>query len=93
MFVFWYCHKRGKEVRLDKERELTEAEMQQLEKEYHPTDGNENPTTTADEGASMEEVQAGIRMVQVVKEAAAEQDSAMEQPASSDAKVGTASTS
>ena len=25
MFVFWYCHKRGKQVRLDREKEELEA--------------------------------------------------------------------
>ena len=32
LFVFWYCHKRGREIRLEKERLLTEAELEALNK-------------------------------------------------------------
>jgi hypothetical protein len=65
LFVFWYCHKRGREVRLEKERQLTEEEMQKLDVEYR----SENPTTTAEEGASIEEVKAGIDEVRGAKQA------------------------
>ncbi len=30
MFVLWYCHKRGREVRLEKERPATEGEASAL---------------------------------------------------------------
>jgi len=71
LLVFWYCHKRGREVRLEKERLLTEAEVANLEKEYAPT---EQPTTTAPAGASMEDVEAGIREVESIRRAVAEPD-------------------
>ncbi|MCJ1318467.1 hypothetical protein MMC15_003795 [Xylographa vitiligo] len=63
LFVFWYCHKRGRETRLEKERLLTEAEAAQLEEKiandpaYEPSQPR---TTTAPEGASIEEVAAGM---------------------------------
>ena len=64
LFVFWYCHKRGRETRLEKERLLTEAEIAQLDKEV-AVDPNlqtsAGPTTTAPEGAPIEEVQAGMK--------------------------------
>lgn len=68
LIVFWYCHKRGKEVRLEKERQLTEQELQQLEKEWkeaHPGGSDADrprppPGTTAPPGATIEQVKAGI---------------------------------
>lgn len=68
LIVFWYCHKRGREVRLEKERDLTEQEVLQLDKDWketHPeTDTPESrippTTTTAPPGATMEQVKAGI---------------------------------
>lgn len=70
LFVFWYCHKRGREVRLEKERLLTEAEVAALKKaDSTPSTSTSDPstnetspplTTTAPAGASLEEVQAGM---------------------------------
>ena len=68
LIVFWYCYKRGKETRLEKERQLTEQELQTLEKEWRQSHPNENITsapwapygTTAPPGATMEQVKAGI---------------------------------
>ena len=75
LFVFWYCHKRGKEVRLEKERNLTEEEMEKLDAEYKAGDPNDKvPTTTAEKGASIEEVQSGIKEVEAIKTAAATED-------------------
>ncbi|KAL2433574.1 hypothetical protein ABEF95_006298 [Exophiala dermatitidis] len=73
LFVFWYCHKRGREVRLEKERQLTEEEVDKLETEYkaqhqHP---DSVPTTTASKGASMEEVKAGMEEDEALKREAA----------------------
>lgn len=70
LFVLWYCHKRGKEIRLEKERLLTEQELSQLG--GASDDGIE--TTTAPEGASLEEIKAGMREVQLAREAAAEEE-------------------
>jgi hypothetical protein len=76
LLVFWYCYKRGKEVRLEKERRLTEEEVARLEKEHEAATPSETPTTTAPEGASMEDVEAGMREVQEARRAAAEPDEA-----------------
>ncbi|MCJ1465593.1 hypothetical protein MMC07_004212 [Pseudocyphellaria aurata] len=70
LFVFWYCHKRGREVRLEKERLLTEAEVDAVNRadptsststSDPPTTESSPPlTTTAPAGATIEEVQAGM---------------------------------
>ncbi|KAL8717796.1 MAG: hypothetical protein Q9225_004993 [Loekoesia sp. 1 TL-2023] len=63
LFVFWYCHKRGKEVRLEKERTLTEKEMAELDEKLAADDTTPRPmTTTAPEGADIEEVRAGMQV-------------------------------
>jgi hypothetical protein len=72
LLVFWYCHKRGREVRLENERKLTEAEMEAIKAkveadgpgEYHP----ETTTTVAPEGASIEEVREGMLLVQAARQ-------------------------
>ena len=60
LFVFWYCHKRGRETRLEKERLLTEAEIEKLDQEETPTTGTV-PTTNAPPGAPLGEVEASIQ--------------------------------
>ncbi|KAJ9610493.1 hypothetical protein H2200_005270 [Cladophialophora chaetospira] len=69
LFVFWYCHKRGREVRLEKERQLTEEEMRKLDVEYKAEHPEANPTTTAAEGAPIEEVEAGMKEVEAAQQA------------------------
>jgi hypothetical protein len=59
---------------LEKERQLTEEEVVRLENEYEETAASEVRTTTAPEGAPMEDVKAGMREVQEAKRAAAEED-------------------
>ncbi|KAG9784934.1 hypothetical protein ABEF93_001309 [Exophiala dermatitidis] len=73
LFVFWYCHKRGREVRLEKERQLTEEEVDKLETEYkvHHQHPDSVPTTTASKGASMDEVKAGMEEAEALKREAA----------------------
>ena len=80
LIMFWYCYKRGKEVRLEKERELTEQEVQELEKEYKDDNPEGKPetrqvptTTLAPPGATMEQVKAGIIEADAEKIAAASQ--------------------
>ncbi|KAI4241135.1 MAG: hypothetical protein L6R42_011363 [Xanthoria sp. 1 TBL-2021] len=63
LFVFWYCHKRGKEVRLEKERALTEKEMADLDEKLAADDTTpRQTTTTAPEGADIDEVRAGMQV-------------------------------
>lgn len=68
LFVFWYCHKRGREERLERERELTEKEVKELDEAYQNMSTNEIPTTTAASGASMAEVQAGMMEVETMRQ-------------------------
>lgn len=55
MFVFWYCHKRGKQVRLDREK-ATEAELKEGaendEEEEEQYAGSDFEATDSDEGDS-----------------------------------------
>ncbi|KIW83716.1 hypothetical protein Z517_02962 [Fonsecaea pedrosoi CBS 271.37] len=78
LFVFWYCHKRGREVRLEKERKLTEEEVQKLDVDYKSEHPGEDLTTTAEKGASIQDVQAGIEEVQAAKEAVEVSDQPVE---------------
>lgn len=80
LFVFWYCYKRGKEVRLEKERQLTEQEVEKLDADFKAKHPGEIPTTTAEKGASMEDVQAGIQEVQAAKAAAIKASLAPDRP-------------
>ena len=32
--VFWYCHKRGREVRLEQESEMLDEEVARLDREH-----------------------------------------------------------
>lgn len=57
--MFWYCHKRGREVRLEKERLMTESEIAALNEEEVSLPSSRT-TTTAPEGAPIEEVRAGM---------------------------------
>jgi hypothetical protein len=73
LLVFWYCYKRGRETRLEKERQLTEEEVAKLEREHDEQDASGMRTTTAPEGAPMEDVEAGMREVQETKRAVVEE--------------------
>lgn len=68
--MFWYCHKRGREVRLEKERDLTEQEVEQLDQQYRATNPGQRLTTTAGPNASIEEIKAGIDEVEIARQAA-----------------------
>jgi hypothetical protein len=76
LFVFWYCYKRGKETRLEKERDLTQQEVDRLDQEYKVTHPTERYTTTAEPNASMEEVKAGIDKVDLAKQTGGVQETA-----------------
>lgn len=64
LFVFWYCHKRGKEVRLEKERLLTEEEISHLDDEASAGSSAAPRTTTAPSGASIADVQNGMLILE-----------------------------
>ena len=65
--MFWYCHKRGREVRLEKERLLTEAELEALNKDNNDNAASSSTITTsppaktsAPDGAPIDEVRTGL---------------------------------
>lgn len=72
--MLWYCHKRGREVRLENERLVTEEEIAKLNEDtseglIRPT---ETLTTTAPPGASSDEIREGVRKVEEARVAPAE---------------------
>ncbi|KAJ5360823.1 hypothetical protein N7517_010014 [Penicillium concentricum] len=74
LFVLWYCHKRGREVRLENERLVTEEEIAKLNEDtseglIRPT---ETLTTTAPPGASSDEIREGVRKVEEARAAPVE---------------------
>ncbi|CAI7634497.1 unnamed protein product [Penicillium viridicatum] len=74
LFVLWYCHKRGREVRLENERLVTEEEIAKLNQDtseglIRPT---ETLTTTAPPGATSDEIREGVRKVEEARAAPAE---------------------
>ncbi|KAJ6033873.1 uncharacterized protein N7446_007830 [Penicillium canescens] len=66
LFVLWYCHKRGREVRLENERLVTEEEINKLNEDASAERirATETLTTTAPQGASSEEIREGVRRVE-----------------------------
>lgn len=69
LLVLWYCHKRGREVRLENERLVTEAEIARMNDEYEEQiRATETLNTTAPKGASVEEVHEGVQQVQKARE-------------------------
>ncbi|CAG8940273.1 unnamed protein product [Penicillium salamii] len=80
LFVLWYCHKRGREVRLENERLVTEEEISKLNQDtseglIRPT---ETLTTTAPQGATPEEIREGVRKVEEARSGAPESVSPVE---------------
>ncbi|KGO42614.1 hypothetical protein PEX1_016220 [Penicillium expansum] len=74
LFVLWYCHKRGREVRLENERLVTEEEITKLNQDtseglIRPT---ETLTTTAPPGATPDEIREGVRKVEEARAAPVE---------------------
>lgn len=68
LFIFWYCHKRGKEVRLEKERLLTESEIAALDDDAPTASSDAPPMTTAPPGASIEQIEAGMREANLIEQ-------------------------
>ena len=76
LLALWYCHKRGKEVRLENERLVTEAEITKMNEEYEqhirPT---ETLSTTAPRDAPISDVREGVEQVQKTRQQALAADS------------------
>ena len=47
LFVFWYCHKRGKEVRLEREKSEKDALAGEIVKDGEPSGTTPAATATA----------------------------------------------
>jgi hypothetical protein len=65
---------------LEKERQLTEQEEARLDAEYREMNPDGIHTTTAPEGAPLEEVQEGMKEAQAAREAALEDEVSEEHP-------------
>lgn len=74
LFVLWYCHKRGREVRLENERQLTEQEVAQLGAEDRAINPAEGHTATATGAAPSAEIQHETSGDHAAREAAMEDD-------------------
>lgn len=87
LIALWYCYKRGREVRLENERLVTEAEINKMneESEQHirPT---ETLSTTAPRDASISDVRDGIEQIQKARQ----EDSRNQTPVMATAEVSTA---
>ncbi|KAE8356519.1 hypothetical protein BDV28DRAFT_126779 [Aspergillus coremiiformis] len=73
LFILWYCHKRGREVRLENERLVTEEEIAKLNEQSSSDERirtTETLTTTAPQGASVAEIRDGVKDVQQSRERA-----------------------
>ncbi|KAE8381007.1 hypothetical protein BDV26DRAFT_256313 [Aspergillus bertholletiae] len=88
LFVLWYCHKRGREVRLENERLVTEEEIEKLNEQSSSDEKirtTETLTTTAPQGASAAEIREGVKDAQQSRERAIAA-AASTQPEKNDAK-------
>lgn len=72
LFVLWYCHKRGREVRLENERIVTEEEIQRMNEQSSDDRirSTETLTTMAPQGAELEEVRRGVQQAREARAAA-----------------------
>ncbi|KAJ5625744.1 hypothetical protein N7510_002053 [Penicillium lagena] len=89
LFVLWYCHKRGREVRLENERLVTEEEINKLNQDA--SEGKIRPTetliTTAPPGASSDEVRQGVKNVEEARASAATEPDVSEPPESAQGRT------
>ena len=74
MFVFWYCHKRGKQVRLDRESEASKAAEAGEKEEF---DGSDFDATDSEEG---EVDDAAEKIAAAVKNDGTDKDAILNQP-------------
>lgn len=82
MFVFWYCHKRGKQVRIDRENETKAKEAGEKEGAEDDFDGSDFDATDSDSG---DVDGAAERIVEAVKQdqaagSGADKDKILNQP-------------
>lgn len=64
LFVLWYCHKRGREVRLEKDRQQTESETKAFNDVLTDTSSQTLPITALSEASNAEQGTSGMRAVQ-----------------------------
>ncbi|GAD96770.1 hypothetical protein PVAR5_5435 [Paecilomyces variotii No. 5] len=72
LFVLWYCHKRGREVRLENERIVTEEEIKKMNEDSSDSQirDTETLTTMAPQGADLEAVRRGVQQAREARAAA-----------------------
>ena len=72
--MLWYCHKRGREVRLENERLVTEDEIGKMNEDSPEGQirATQTLTTTAPQGASTAEIRDGIKQAQEARQTAPE---------------------
>jgi hypothetical protein len=79
MFVFWYCHKRGKQVRLDRELEAGEAS-----KADEAEGGSDFDATDSEDGDADDADDAAEKIAEAVKndstESSGAKDDVLNQP-------------
>jgi len=73
MFVFWYCHKRGKQVRLDREIEEGKAHEAADSKEDE-FDGSDFDATDSDGGENVDNDDMAEQIAMAVKQDRADDD-------------------
>jgi hypothetical protein len=73
MFVFWYCHKRGKQVRLDREIEEGKAHEAADSKEDE-LDGSDFDATDSDGGENVDNDDMAEQIAMAVKQDRADDD-------------------
>lgn len=59
LLIFWYCHKRGREVRIEKENELAEQEVARLDTEYRAEHPGELRATLTEPDSDAKNIEAG----------------------------------
>lgn len=74
MFVFWYCHKRGKQVRLDRETKASKASEAGEKEEF---DGSDFDASDSEEG---EVDDAAAKIAAAVKNDSSEKNDILNQP-------------
>ena len=80
MFVFWYCHKRGKEVRLAKEAETEGGARIEEEEDDDTVDEDDIDDPDGDEAEAEEKIEDTEKYQQMLKDIET-QEEALSRPA------------
>lgn len=61
MFVFWYCHKRGKQVRIDRENEASKTDEAEGKEEYGGSDFDASDSDEGDDDDAAAKIAAAVK--------------------------------